>query len=195
MANCCYNYITFNSDDVKKINKIVEFFNSYGQFGSTTDWGDSVIKGEYKIDDRVGNSFNKYGSRWLIFDLDVSNDGLELTISGDSAWTPMEALVGGLCYTFGVDGRIEYSEPGCDFGGMASFDREGVINEFIQMSYSEWMYHCDGSEWVNESLYYDLECQIDDYDTFDEFIKEYPFINNSEDIESLRYAFDELKNC
>lgn len=193
MANYCYNYITFNSDDAEKINKIVKFFNSYSQFETTTEWGDSVINGDYEIDDRIENSFNKYGAKWFYGDIDVSNDGLELGVSGDSAWSPMEALVGGLCYTFGVDGRIEYSEPGCNFGGMASFDKEGVINEFVQMSYSEWMYHKDDSEWVNESLYYDLECHIDDYDTFDEFIKEYPFINNPEHIESLRYAFHELK--
>ena len=193
MANYCYNYITFNSDDVKKINKIVEFFNSYGQFGSTTDWGDSVIKGEYKVDDRIENSFNKYGSRWLVFDLDVLNDGLELTISGDSAWTPMEALVGGLCYTFGVDGWIEYEEPGCDFGGRTSFDKNGEINEYEQMSYSEWMYKSGGSHWVNESLYYDLECQIDDYNTFEEFMSEYSFISSKDDIEFLRECFNKLK--
>jgi len=195
MANYCYNYITFNSDDVEKINKIIEFFKSYSKFDSTTDWGDSVINSDYKVDDRIENSYNKYGSKWFDYDINTSDDGLELSVSGDSAWSPMEALVGGLCYTFGVDGWIEYSEPGCNFGGMASFDKEGVINEFVQMSYSEWMYSQEGSEWVNESLYYDLECQIEDYDTFDEFIKEYPFINNAEDIESLRYAFDELKNC
>ena len=118
-----------------------------------------------------------------------------MTISGDSAWSPMETLVGGLCYTFGVEGWIEYEEPGCDFGGRTSFDKNGEINEYEQMSYSEWMYKSGGSHWVNESLYYDLECQIDHYDTFDEFIKEYHFINDPEDIESLRYAFDELKNC
>lgn len=193
MANYCYNYISI-SGDKESIDKIEEFFKSYSKFDSTTDWGDSVIKSDYSIDERIYNDFNKYGSRWFDFYL-IRDSDEDLIISGDSAWSPMETLVGGLCYTFGVDGWIEYEEPGCDFGGRTSFNKDGIINEIIQMSYSEWMYHCNGSEWVNESLYYDLECQIEDYDTFDEFIKEYPFINNTEDIESLRYAFHELKNC
>ena len=194
MANYCYNYISI-SGDKESIDKIEEFFKSYSKFDSTTDWGDSVIKSDYSIDERIYNDFNKYGARWFDYDIDTSDDGLELSVSGDSAWSPMETLVGGLCYTFGVDGSIEYSESGCDFGGRTSFDKNGAINEIIQMGYSEWMYYCDGSEWVNMSLYYDLECQIEDYDTFSEFIKEYPFINNAEDIEFLRYAFHELKNC
>jgi len=193
MANYCNNYISI-SGDKESIDKIEEFFKSYSKFDSTTDWGDSVIKSDYRIDERIYNDFNKYGARWFDFDLSRDSDE-DLTINGDSAWSPMESLVGGLCYTFGVEGWIEYEEPGCDFGGRTSFDKNGEINEYEQMSYSEWMYKSGGSHWVNESLYYDLECQIDHYDTFDEFIKEYHFINDPEDIESLRYAFDELKNC
>ena len=190
MANNCYNYISI-SGDKESLDKIEEFFKTYKNFDTVNDWGDSVINSDYKIDDRIENSYNKYGSRWFDFDIDRNSD--EMTISGDSAWSPMETLVGGLCYTFGVEGWIEYEEPGCDFGGRTSFDKNGEINEFIQMSYSEWMYKSGGSHWVNESLYYDLECQIDHYDTFSEFINEYPFINNAEDIEFLRESFNKLK--
>ncbi len=194
MANYCYNYIIFNSNDVEKINKIIEFLKSYNKFDSTTDWGDSVINSNYKVDDRIENSYNKYGSKWFDYDINTSDDGLELSVSGDSAWSPMETLVGGLCYTFGVDGWIEYEEPGCDFGGRTSFDKNGEINEFEQMSYREWMHKTQGSEWVSESLYYDLECNIDDYNTFEEFMSEYKFITSEDDIEFLKESFNKFKN-
>ena len=95
MANYCYNYISI-SGDKESIDKIEEFFKSYSKFDSTTDWGDSVIKKDYEEDERILNGFNRYGSKWFDFDIDRNSD--EMTISGDSAWSPMEALVGGLCY-------------------------------------------------------------------------------------------------
>jgi hypothetical protein len=192
MANYCNNYISI-SGDKESIDKIEEFFKSYSKFDNTTDWGDSVIKSDYTIDERIYNGFNKYGSRWFDFDLTRDSDE-DLTINGDSAWSPMESLVGGLCYTFGVEGWIEYEEPGCDFGGRTSFNKDGEINEYEQMSYSEWMYKSQGNFWVSESLYDDLECNIDDYNTFEEFMSEYKFITSEDDREFLKESFNKFKN-
>lgn len=191
MANYCYNYISI-SGDKESLDKIEEFFKAYEDFDEVELWGNSVLSNKYVQDERIRNDFHKYGSRWFNFDINRESSE-ELTISGDSAWSPMEALVGGLCYTFKVDGWIEYSEPGLDFGGRTSFDKNGEINDYEQMPYSEWMYESQGSEWVSESLYYDLECNIDDYNTFEEFMSEYKFITSEDDIEFLKESFNELK--
>lgn len=191
MANYCYNYISI-SGDKKSLDKIEEFFKTYDNFDTVESWGDSVLNKKYEVDNRIHNVFHKYGARW--FEFDITRDSSEdLTISGDSAWNPMEVLLGAICNTFKVEGWIEYHESGLDFGGRTSFNKDGEINEYEVLSYSEWMYKTQGSEWVSESLSYDLPSMIDDYENFGEFISEYDFIENKDDIEFLRESFNKLK--
>ena len=39
-----------------------------------------------------------------------------LIVGGDSAWSPPQPLIEQICIKFGLDGYIEYEEPGADFG-------------------------------------------------------------------------------
>lgn len=191
MANNCYNYIEIISTDKEEVKLIKKAFESYKDFDSVDSWGDSFISKRCPIDDRIENIFHKYGSKWFDFDIEVNDDGI--VVSGDSAWAPMEMLLCGICFTFGVEGSIEYSEPGCDFGGRTTFDARGRIIDYLSTTYSEWESISMGSEWVSESLAYTLEDNIDDYDNFNEFISEYDFITDDDDIDYLKDKFFELK--
>ena len=62
-----------------------------------------------------------------------------LIVGGDSAWSPPQPLIEQICIKFGLDGYMEYEEPGADFGGEAFYNKEGLIEDKCY-EYQQWRF-------------------------------------------------------
>jgi hypothetical protein len=63
----------------------------------------------------------RYGTKWDVTpSLAVTDD--QINFSFESAWAPPLEFFKHLAETYGLHYQIQYSEPGCCFGGTASYD-------------------------------------------------------------------------
>jgi len=169
MANNCWNHVVFNGD-ATQLKKLKNKFKEYDKTNYFTEFGDFVLdKG------KVGDSLEvleerhvngkymcyNYGTKWWEFDLDgySCDDENELTIAGDSAWSPPVNLVEQICIHYNLNAEMEYEESGCDFAGIVEFNEKGIIDH-KEMTYHEGRYVDDVSSWM-DNLYYNFEDETD----------------------------------
>jgi hypothetical protein len=72
--------------------------------------------------------------------LAVSEDGTEITVRFDSAWSPPIEAIAAICKKYGLTGRMEYVETGMCFVGVAEFDRDwsqNTIEEYRSLKQME----------------------------------------------------------
>jgi hypothetical protein len=69
----------------------------------------SIIAGEFDT--------YAYGTKWWDFELELRLEHNELTVSGDSAWSPPLQLIAEITKVFKVRAEGSYYEPGMDFAG------------------------------------------------------------------------------
>lgn len=171
MPNYCYNFITFQGDN-KVLKSLEEKLGTYDQSTYFTEWSDYILGiGELDGGARIRESFEskndrtkesvmlmisdvyyKYGTKW--FDFEIESEDGELTVSGDSAWSPPLELVKQICIKYKLTACAEYEEPGNDFGGRTIFNEEGVVSE-EDYSYREWCYRENYDNWWN-NVYDDI---------------------------------------
>lgn len=210
MANHCYNYGYFvgKRTEIKKIiaqaKKIeVTVENKY----RTTDENSAQVslwasvyskilmnKPDQKEDGTYEASFDvydKYGSKWFeaYFQLEEyhNEDEIGLTISGDSAWSPMLPFFQKLCKKYKLTCEGNYEESGMDFAGEFTIDTEGNIDE-TQMSYGEFQQKNNP-----ESFWDSLICNIEDgyYNDLESIYAEF----NSDYWKLQEHEKEELKEC
>lgn len=170
MANNCSNWIEFSGPAKNIMPLYAKFDEEQTKLeANSCFWYDVFLSFFKEEDGTVTTGFehriDDFGSKWFdIGDLSCDADWeqvvipedkiLSFTISGDSAWAPIENFVSMLCEKYKVTGLIEYEEPGCDFGGKHSWDAEGNTVEEIQMTYRAWRYYDDPA--------YGLDCLLED---------------------------------
>ena len=166
MANNCWNYVVFNGD-ATQIKKVRSKFKEYDKTNYFTEFGDFVLdKGKIGdtveiLEKRHKDSFYTYGTKWWEFDLDdyPCDDETELTIAGDSAWSPPIPLIEQMCIHYSLTADMDYEECGDDFAGIIKFDKTGII-ENKEMTYHEYRYQDDINSWM-DNLYYNFEDETD----------------------------------
>jgi hypothetical protein len=90
----------------------------------------------------------------------------------DTAWSPCTEFVRKVCEKYGVNGRIEYSEPGCDFAGIVEIDENGdeMSREemtCMQMDYSaDWDYFLEKFTCIVDEGVYESEEEVKDEFTY-----------------------------
>ena len=211
MANHCSNWIEFSGPAKNIMPLFAKFDQKQAKLTAENSWfwydiflsffkeedGTITTGFEHRIDD--------FGSRWLeigVLSCDsdweqviIPNDTiLSFTISGESAWAPVENFIRLICEKYKVTGLIEYEEPGCDFGGKHSWDAEGNTVEEIQMTYRAWRY--------SEDTRYGMDCLLEDiqddqWETQQEFIDENAELWETltpNDKEQVTQAFKDLIN-
>ncbi len=91
---------------------------------------------------------------WDVHSQDVNIEKGELTITGDSAWSPPQPLVEQICIRLGINAYMEYEEPGADFAGKATYNKDGLIEDKTY-EYQQWRYmHCENlKEYFDEELW------------------------------------------
>jgi len=169
MANYCNNWAIFSGDKealTKVYNDIEKAMDlnkeNYGLIWYETFFVALDIPFKEKLD-----TYEEFGSKW--FQPELSWNGDDLVISGDSAWSPVSQFFLKLSEKYNLKFVSEFEEAGCDFGGY--FDAEnGVVTKDETYSYRQYQYLEKGIEnMIHEAReYYDVSNIHDALDHFDE---------------------------
>ena len=163
MANNCYNYVTFHGSE-DNIRQLVNKFNNCEE----TLWRDLFYLFLDADIDRDTDVYDAFGTKWFDPYVDseqLSGDDSYISISGDSAWSPIIGFVHQICKIFNVTAEGEYGEGGCDFGGFYEIDSKGNLTD-TEYNYISYRYLSEGME----GLYNELQLCAE-YDTINETIK------------------------
>lgn len=166
MANHCYNHMTIEVNKESDFNKLIEFFNSYKNYDTFSEWGDSLNDGFIPKDYNNHNEeIYPYGTRWWDFEVEATQMHLgsfegNIDVYGDSAWAPPLGIAELISKAFNCDVFIEFSEPGMDFAGIYTYVN-GDLSTHKDYSYNEYQYlECDAGyafeqiiELINEGHY------------------------------------------
>ena len=163
MANHCYNHIEITNVNSVEIEKIKKWIKTYKDFNYLNDWVNSIIDIEHQLtpNHEENGDPREYGARWFdVCNLNETEDSI--TISGDSAWSPMTGLCKALSSQFECDIQIDFQESGCDFGGQ---DYYSCGNKSINFegSYREYLYWNEGYDVVeNENSWVETVEELED---------------------------------
>ena len=114
-----------------------------------------------------------------------TDDDDSFTITGDSAWSPPEKLCEEICKYYSVECRMEFEEPGNDFGGYTTFDKDGKQDDHT-VSYRQWRY-----EWDPISAIDDIMDDIEHCDyTIEDFEDDFEYMR----IKHVNYIKDFVKD-
>lgn len=208
MPNWCQNTITI-SGDTEKMKPIFDFFNP--QFlleGAISPFNKTFVMSTLVPEDeefeRIKESgeflltpyVDFYGSKWdfRLSDAEISECTPEsITISPNTAWSPVEPFCQRLSKKYGVNVDIMYFESGSDFAGCTRYENGEITND-EDYGYDEGMYLLD-----NEGFWYEVENHVTDKFeenpdfTLEELLSEYKFITDEDDKNSLIDIYNEEK--
>ncbi len=204
MPNWCSNKIeiTGTKEQIALLTKVLEDVpKSKPQecivFESLIGREPDMSKDEYEQGGWYQSNIGWFGTKWDV-SYDDCNFNFEeecITMYPDTAWSPPIGFGARLHEMYGVDVELYYEEPGCDFCGRTTIDKEGVMDE-EDYSYLEGKYHFD-----NESFWYEIENDIeyykDDNDgkTIEEFVEErYSSFVSEKDKEEILKLFKDSIN-
>tara|TARA_R100000329_G_scaffold129392_1_gene108343 strand:- start:6865 stop:7470 length:606 start_codon:yes stop_codon:yes gene_type:complete len=197
MPNYCWNYVEFKSDDQVKLNELATKFKKNETFDYFTDFCKYLLSSSEPKkpieQEKLYDYAYTYGTKWWdIHSADVNVKEGKLTITGDSAWSPPQPLIEQICIKFGLDGYMEYEEPGADFGGEAFYNEHGLIEDRCY-EYQQWRYmNCDSKEvYFKEELLDCYECE--DIEEFIYAMEEYYSWMSKEDKKLFIGMFKDYK--
>ena len=176
MANNCWNSVTITEFKKEDFPKLLNFFkeDNYEKFNYFTDWSESILSDENKIDTSEMEHFWKayaYGTKWWDIDyntLEEESTEESIIVNGDTAWSPPSALLEALSSEFDCKIESEYEEEGLDFGGHIIYKSGGkeILYDGTSRGYRVY------SEGINEAIQRDKEW-IEDSEDAKEIKKEY----------------------
>lgn len=158
MANDCWNKVVITGSD-ETLQKIKTRFESSENGVFTMDNYNTLFDSDVSDMDK-----EDFGSKR--FTPSVTLDDNELTISGDSAWSPMIGLFERICSDYKVEATLDYDEMGYDFAGRVSWNSKGIETEYCEWTYweKEYLFN-EGNFWEEMNFRYD------NYDTFEELVE------------------------
>lgn len=186
MPNWCNNYLTITGEK-KKIRIITNLLKDSFEKSETTWLFKTLIGLEPDMDNKTyeeggwyEHNISRYGTKW---DVDINEHSFtfeedSITLHFETAWSPPLNFVQTLCKTYGVEGQIDYSEPGSDFCGRTIVDAEGSMDE-EDYNYLEGTYYFDKEGFwyeVESNVTYAVENELD----FESFIADYDFLTEDE---------------
>ena len=195
MANNCWNHVTLTGDE-KKLNLLIGKLNAYKDTTYFTEWGDYIL-GVGEIGDtpevfekRHVDTYYNYGTKWWDFEvddlyLDNKTGQCDLTITGDSAWSPPIELIEQICKKYKLTAEMEYEEGGMDFAGKLKIDKNG-IQFHEEMSSHEYRYKDDIISWI-ENLAYNYEGEEDYDEIFLELKEQHEYASDDDLLDLLSY--------
>jgi len=184
MPNWCSNCISFEGTEkaMQTLKKDVSMIkDGHCMFTALTD-----IKSEWSYD--VWNA--EFGTKWSVVMDDDIKDTMEQHdyFNCDTAWSPCTEFVRKVCEKYGVNGRIEYSEPGCDFAGIVEIDEDGDELSREEMSYHEYEYKHLGTCGFFEYFGYAVEEGL--IESEEQIREDYPYVD-AEDMEEMLKMYRE----
>jgi len=155
MANHCYNFVEFIGDpsSLHKLNKRLERISKQQLKEDYLDkglpvpgykqdvvWLNGSNTHELLFKKQPTSNFDvyeEYGSKWFECNFQYNEEDDNLTIQGDSAWSPMLPLFSSLCKKYKVRCAGNYAESGMDFAGEFEIDTDGYLED-NEMTYRKY---------------------------------------------------------
>lgn len=143
MANHCYNYATGSGseENLTRLKKVVEaladkdykyaeFVHCYAKIYPMF-FPIEVLEQEEDEDAQTNywDVYENWGSKWFEANFEIDEEHGFITISGDSAWSPMLTFFSKLAKEYKLELEGYYDEPGMDFAGNFTIDSEGAITD------------------------------------------------------------------
>ena len=142
MANHCYNYVSGSGskENLTRLQSIVRVLagntgisgeylslwsKNYPAFFSISvkeqnDPEDETLDAWYRV-------YDDWGSKWFDANFDINVEDGSLTISGDSAWSPVLPFFIELAKEYKLELEGYYDESGMDFAGEFTINSEGEL--------------------------------------------------------------------
>jgi hypothetical protein len=198
MPNWCTNYIVISGDEnkISLLKNILEDVpKTIGEetvvFKTLIGKEPTITTEDYEKGGWFDSNVNWFGTKW-----DVSYNDCQFDFNDDhiimmpmTAWSPPVRFVSNLCKMYGVTAVMNYDERGCDFCGRATIDINGEVDD-EEYKYNEGMYHFDNEYFWESIVESDLEYALDEDKTKDQFLLDYPYVNE-DDLKELGEMYDE----
>lgn len=186
MPNWCSNsiVITGDKDKIKKIKRVLKSMDTkndnIGIFQVLVGKDDNVSESQFHGGAWYQHNLDRYGCKWDT-NWDDSNIDIEgdecITMSPQTAWSPPEGFCRLLSQQYGVDVRLEYSEPGCDFAGKLFISADGD-EESESYGYLEGLYFIDEDYfWMEVRNNLEYEFEEDEPRDVKEWLKDFSYVD------------------
>jgi hypothetical protein len=205
MANHCYNYVSGSGskEDLTRLQSIVTALSGDKVIGGEciSLWSKTYLVffpqdiKEQEDPEEVGFNFDVYdnwGSKWFEATFEIDAEDGSLTISGDSAWSPVLPFFIKLAQEYKLELEGYYDECGMDFAGMFTITKEGRLNDrqitstqFRMQDNPEGFWE-DVMDWISNGNYKTID------DVKDEFDVDYWGKLTEEDVVLLQDALDKF---
>ena len=178
MANHCYNHVSFQGEN-KALRELQNKFDKYEECKYFQEFGNYVL-GLKELGDvtwKENEDHYGYGTKWWDFEIEERDFhySTEMTVMGDSAWSPPMELIVQICIKYKLTAEMEYEETGMDFAGIVNMDETGITSH-REMSAHEYSYENDVSNWI-ENLSYNYEGA--DKEEWENLEEEHSYANKS----------------
>lgn len=207
MPNWCWNHLTISSSDNDE-NGIKQFrakllFMVEDMESSPEVWGgafDYLVGRADDYDEVNGwydHNIREYGSKWQKSAKDfiesLEDDGETITISFDSAWSPVTEFSKKLSKQYRLNIEHTFDEQGDWFAGRLIVDDGEVEEEFCD-TYYKGTYKIDSCDFW-EQLTNNMECWFDDIDEADDYyqstLKELKTFLSTEELAQFNKDYNE----
>jgi len=167
MANYCYNWAMFSGSEtalktmLENIQKAVSGNDNEGLWYETYPITLGLDRAEVPKDINTfyNDVYEEYGSKWFQIHIDDESYGESgegtVTISGDSAWSPMSPLFRKLSEVYQLEVESVFEEGGNDFGGYYDC-KNGEVTKDLTFEYRVFKYIDDRDSYIT-SMYDDLD--------------------------------------
>lgn len=204
MPNWCNNNITISGDEgtirtltaVLKSLKTDDEEQSSNVFQSLIGLPQHMSDGDYK-EKWYDTNVEWFGTKW---DISYSEDMFtftkdEINFSCETAWSPPIPFLQNLCEMYKVNAYLFYSEGGVGFAGESTFNWvDGELEAYDdECGFLEGMYKFSKEEFWAE-VEYRTDCIIDEEQTLEDFLAEFPFVTDEDKVELTRLYNETIEN-
>ena len=147
MPNHCSNILTVTTSN-NTIEPIQKFYAENLETGNDKEdisfshlsFGKNVPIPEEKKNDWYNWNCQNWGTKWDAYDVDIDDNNDIFTYYFNTAWSPPTSWLNEVASKYpNLDFTLEYSEPGCDFGGKMNFiNGEITLDESYNLSEYNW---------------------------------------------------------
>ena len=202
MPNWCNNNIKIYGDEgtirtltavLKSLKSADESEDNNNVFRALIGIPQHMSEGDYK-EKWYDTNIEWFGTKW---DISYSEDLFtfskdDINFSCETAWSPPIPFLQNLCEMYKVNATLFYSEGGVGFAGQTEFNWvQGELEVFDEeCEYLEGLYKFSNEEFWSE-VEYKADCILDEEQSLEDFLGEFPFITDEKDIMELTTIYNE----
>lgn len=138
MPNHCFNTLTITSNEIENVKKFYsENLNVEEEFCHL-----SFNKSIPIPEDEKSNWYNwnceNWGTKWDAYEIEINDNDNSIEYYFQTAWSPPTPWLDTVAKKYtNIEFRLEYNEPGCDFGGIITYNN-GELTQDDQYNISDY---------------------------------------------------------